>query len=196
MEHRTSTGSAHTGSSQSGLMNSVKERAAAQLSTQKGRATDSLDVLAQAVRGTTQQLRTDQHDTIAQYVERAADQLERFSSTVRDKDLDELLHDARDFARRQPALFIGGSFVVGLLAARFIKSSRQNASSNDYGASAYGGGREWARSSEHGAADGARADTAYGSGYVAGDEDRTTYGSQATPIYRPEDYRSPSTERY
>jgi len=37
--------------------------------------------------------------------------------------MDQMLRDARNLARRQPALFIGGSFAVGLLAARFVKSS-------------------------------------------------------------------------
>ena len=100
---------------------SVKQRATAQLDSQKGRATDSISTIAHAVRGTTSQLRNEQHDVLAQYVEKAADQLERFSANLRDKDMTELLNGARSFARRQPALFVGGSLVAGLLAARFLK---------------------------------------------------------------------------
>jgi len=108
------------------LMNTVKQRASEQLDTQKTRATDGLSLIAGAVRQSTQNLRNEQHDGLAQYVERAADQLERFSSTIRDKDLDQLLRETRQLARRQPAIFIGGSFAVGLLAARFLKSSRRD----------------------------------------------------------------------
>ena len=122
----TQAGSTQTGSTQAGIVNTVKDRATAQLSTQKGRATEGLDVLASAVRQTTQQLRSDQHDTIAEYVDRAAEQLEKFSASIRNKDVNDLMRDATQFARRQPALFIGGSFVVGMLAARFLKSSRQD----------------------------------------------------------------------
>ena len=107
-------------------MNTVKERAAAQLDTQKSRATDGLSAITGAVRQTTAQLRTDHHEGLADYVDRAADQLDRFSTAIREKDVDELLRDARHFARRQPAVFIGGSFAVGLLAARFLKSSRRS----------------------------------------------------------------------
>jgi hypothetical protein len=121
------------------LMNTVKERATEQLDTQKSRATDGLSVIAGAVRQSTQQLRSDQHEALAQYVDRAADQLERFSNAIRDKDIEELLRDARQFARRQPALFIGGSFAVGVLAARFLKSSRQ-ADGGMYDESGYGAG--------------------------------------------------------
>jgi hypothetical protein len=42
---------------------------------------------------------------------------------VREKDVNEMLRDVQQFARRQPALFIGGSFAAGLLAARFLRSS-------------------------------------------------------------------------
>lgn len=109
-----------------GIAGKVKERATAQLSTQKDRATDSLGSVASAVRQTGQRLREEQNETVAQYVEQAADQLERLSSSLREKDVAELLQDAQRLARRQPALFIGGSFAVGLIAARFLKSSRRD----------------------------------------------------------------------
>src|SRR3954464_9970283 len=123
-----STGSTSRRSAMDNLMNTVKQRAAAQLDTQKTRATDGLSVMANAVRQTTQTLRNDHHESLAQYVDRAADQLERFSNVIRDKDMDQMLRDARNLARRQPALFIGGSFAVGLLAARFVKSSPRDGS--------------------------------------------------------------------
>jgi hypothetical protein len=109
-----------------GLVSNVRQRATAQLDTQKGRATDGLSALSQAARQTTQQLRSTQHETIADYIDRAAQQLDRFTERIRNKDVDELLRDAQQLARRQPALFIGGSFVAGLLAARFLKSSQQD----------------------------------------------------------------------
>ena len=107
----------------SGIVGRVKESATAQLATQKDKATDGLGSVAQAMRQTTQHLRTQQHDTVARYAEQAADQIERFSQRLRDKDVGELLDDAQQLARRQPALFIGGAFAIGLLGARFLKSS-------------------------------------------------------------------------
>jgi hypothetical protein len=106
-----------------GIMDKVKDGAVSQLSTQKDRATDGIGSVAQAVRQSTQQLREQQHDTIAQYVDQAAAQLERFSNTLREKNVSELLGEAQRFARRNPALFIGGAFAVGLMSARFFKSS-------------------------------------------------------------------------
>ena len=125
-----------SGASQGGIVGKVRERATAQLSTQKDRATDQLGTIVQAVRHSGERLRQDQHETVAQYVEKAAEQLERFSTNLREKDVSELVGDAQRLARRQPALFIGGSFAVGLLAARFLKSSQER--SGDYGSAAYG----------------------------------------------------------
>lgn len=124
MEHSIErTGSETT---QRGVMDRVKERATAQLSAQKDRATDGLGSVAQAVRQSAEPLRQNQQDTIAQYVEKAADQLEQFSSRLRERNLGDLVNDAQQLARRQPALFIAGAFAVGVIGARFLKSSSQN----------------------------------------------------------------------
>ena len=108
------------------VVTTVKERATAQLDTQKGHATEGLDAITQAVRQTTAHLRSDEHDTLARYIDQVADQLDRLSSSVRQKSVNELMQDVRQLGQRQPALFIGGSFAVGLLAARFLKSSQRN----------------------------------------------------------------------
>jgi hypothetical protein len=117
MEQRNRTGNA-------GLMDRVRESATTQLDAQKSRATEGIGSVAQAVRQSTQQLRDQQHETIAQYVEQAADQLERFANRLKDKNIGDLLNETQDLARRRPALFIGSAFALGLLGARFIKSSR------------------------------------------------------------------------
>jgi hypothetical protein len=111
----------------SGVMDRVKEGATAQLSSQKNRATEGLGSLAEAVRKTSEPLRESNHATLAEYVEKAADRIERFSSDLKQRDLGDLVNDAQRFARRQPALFLGGAFAVGIIAARFLKSSSERA---------------------------------------------------------------------
>jgi hypothetical protein len=108
-----------------GIMEKVREGATSQLSTQKDRATEGIGSIAQAVRQSTQHLRDNQHDTIAEYVDQAANQLEQFSNRLKQKDVSELLRDAQQLAKKQPAVFIGAAFAVGLLGARFLKSSRE-----------------------------------------------------------------------
>lgn len=38
----------------------------------------------------------------------------------------DLAREAQDLARRRPVLFIGSAFALGLLGARFLKSSAEN----------------------------------------------------------------------
>jgi len=108
------------------MIDRVKERAVAQLSTQKDRATEGLGSVTDFVRQGTRQLRDQQHDTLAGYVEQAADQIDRFSQQLRNKDVSELVADAQRLARRNPAVFIGSAFALGVVGARFFKSSSQS----------------------------------------------------------------------
>jgi len=121
-----------------GLMDKVRQGATSQLGTQKNKATDGIGTVAQAVRQASQQLRTQQHETIASYIDQAANQLEQFSTRLRDKDVGELVPDAQQFAKRQPAVFIGSAFAIGLLGARFLKSSRRTQQYGGNGGNSYG----------------------------------------------------------
>ena len=131
-----------TTSSGGGIVGRVRDQATSQLNTQKNRATDGLGSVAQAVRGTTDRLRDEHHDTVARYVEQAADHIERFSTRLKQKDVGELMGDAQRLARRQPALFIGGAFAIGLLGARFLKSSAPAADTPVRSYGAIGGSSE------------------------------------------------------
>jgi hypothetical protein len=105
------------------FMARVQERAGERLSTQKDRAAEGVTTVAHAVRQTAAQLREAKREPFAKYVDSGAQQLERFSEFLRNKDAAELWRDAQAYARRRPAVFVGSAFAVGLLAARFLKSS-------------------------------------------------------------------------
>jgi hypothetical protein len=112
------------------IMDKMRDAATAQLSSQKERATDGLGSISQAVRQSTHQLRDQEHDVMAHYVEQAAEQIDRLSQRLRDRDVGELVGDIQQMARRRPALFIGGAFAVGLIGARFLKSSGRTSPRN------------------------------------------------------------------
>jgi hypothetical protein len=61
---------------------------------------------------------------MSRMIESAADGLERFSGSLREKDLDGLVRDAESFARRQPIVFFGAAIAAGFLAVRFMKATR------------------------------------------------------------------------
>jgi hypothetical protein len=119
----------------------ARQKAKDQLATQKERAAGTLDGVAQALRQTGQHLREQDQGPVGRYADRAADQVERFSSHLHERDVDQLTGEAENFARKRPALFLGGTFALGLLGARFLKSSSgQGSGSSQHGSSSGGDG--------------------------------------------------------
>jgi hypothetical protein len=101
----------------------AKEQARSRMGGQLTRAGDELDSVAKAVTQVGQQLRGQDQDGLAQYTDKAAGQINRLAGYLRNAEADDVMRDAQRFARQQPALFLGGAFVLGVLAARFLKSS-------------------------------------------------------------------------
>jgi hypothetical protein len=101
----------------------LREQAKSRLGSQKDRALDGVGGVTDAIRQTTQSLRDQQHDAVARYIEQATEQIDRVTRQLREKDVVELLEDAQQLARRQPMVFVGAAFALGLFGARFLKSS-------------------------------------------------------------------------
>lgn len=62
----------------------------------------------------------------AEYSSMAAQKIDRVANYFESKDVRAMYQDVEHFARKNPAIFIGGAFAFGILAARFIKSSSSN----------------------------------------------------------------------
>ncbi|MCL4298524.1 MAG: hypothetical protein KJ077_22495 [Anaerolineae bacterium] len=101
----------------------AQDQAKSAVAARKDQAVGQLGSVAQAFRTTSNELRNQDNGMIAQYADKAAEQVDRFSSYLEERDIDQLLGDAENFARSKPELFLGGAFLVGLLVGRFIKSS-------------------------------------------------------------------------
>ena len=100
-----------------------REKAKGQIATQKERASGELQGIAQALHQTGSQLREQDQGSIGQYAEQTAEQVERLSNYLSEKDSEQLISGVEDFARQRPAIFLGSAFVLGAAAARFLKSS-------------------------------------------------------------------------
>ena len=59
------------------------------------------------------------------YIDQAVGKLNEVGTTIQNKDIDEVIRDTENFARIQPAAFLGAATLLGFLAARFLKSSGQ-----------------------------------------------------------------------
>jgi hypothetical protein len=109
-----------------GLMDSARDGAHRQLTTQKDRAVSGLSSLVGALRDSGKQLKAEDSG-IASFTDGAANQLERFVEGLRTQDVRSMATDLGRFARRRPGVFVGAAFLAGLAAARFLKSSADDA---------------------------------------------------------------------
>lgn len=154
------------------VSDTAQQQVGTQVNSQLSRAGDMLEQLASAVRRSGDQMR-DQQPQVAEIADTAAQQVDRASQFLRRTDMNGLIREAEDFARQQPAVFLGGALALGLIASRFLKASPQSdrgsfarGLSSGYGGYGTGyGGRGYARGG-------------YGAGRWSGPE--TAYGGRST----------------
>jgi hypothetical protein len=117
----------------SNLASRTTEQAKSQLANHKHNASQRMVPIQSALRESAQQLRNQGQGQVGDYAEKAADQLERFSTYLRQTEVDEIMEEARGFARRRPGLFLGSAAAIGFFATRFLKSTSEEAPSAGYG---------------------------------------------------------------
>ena len=111
----------------------VKEQARTAVRQQQEMAAEKLSSVAQAVRDSAERLREDEEaPSIAGLIEQAADRIESFSTYLREQDLRDMIDNVQNWARRNPTIFLGGSFILGLVVARLLKSTREAYEREDF----------------------------------------------------------------
>lgn len=91
----------------------------------KDRTARALGAVADSLRSAGNDLRGRDEGMISQLVDRAADRASQIADHLNNSDPNALLDDVENFARREPMMFVAGAFAIGLVAARFLKSSRR-----------------------------------------------------------------------
>lgn len=109
------------------------KKATSVIGEQKANLTEGLSSVADSIRKMGESLRGTEQPTgvanlTAQYSDTLADKVEQISGYIDKKDLSGLVRDIRNLAHNNPALFLGGAFTLGILAARFLKSGNSNQS--------------------------------------------------------------------
>lgn len=110
----------------------AKERARSTGEQQKGRATDEIEMLATALHDAGSRLDREDMAT-GKFIHAAADRLQDFSTRLDSRDIDGLVREGRQWARRNPTAFLGSAVAVGFLASRFLKASSDDNEWDDYG---------------------------------------------------------------
>jgi hypothetical protein len=106
----------------SGAVGPLKDRMREIAEQQKDAGADQISSIAEAVHDAAHELEG-KLPAAADYIHSAAERLERASSDMRSRDIDDLLSACGDFARREPAAFFGGAMIAGFAFTRFLKSS-------------------------------------------------------------------------
>jgi hypothetical protein len=104
------------------LSHKAGDKARSRVGEEKDRVSGGMRTVAEALRKGSQDLPADR-DQYAPLLNKVADRIESASGYLDSRDVDTLTHDARRFAREHTPLFLGGAFALGVLGARFLKSS-------------------------------------------------------------------------
>lgn len=116
-------------STASDATDTAKQKATQALDQNRETAADEVEGLASAARAAASNLSEQDKEGLSQYVTELADNVGSLASGLRNKNVDQLIHDAKDIAHKNPALFIGGSIAIGLGLSRFAKASSHHSES-------------------------------------------------------------------
>jgi hypothetical protein len=101
----------------------ARDRAGSSLAESKGQLADQVEGIASVFRRTADQLHGEDRRTIANITNAVARQADQAGNYLRRSDARAVREDLEDITRRRPALVLGGAAALGLIAARFFKSS-------------------------------------------------------------------------
>lgn len=101
----------------------LKARAGTVVDDGRHRVADRAGTLARALHGTADNLEQEGDRQLSQWVHQAAEQVDRVVGYLNGHDAGGLVRDMEDLARRNPALFLGGTYAAGMVLGRFLRAS-------------------------------------------------------------------------
>jgi ElaB/YqjD/DUF883 family membrane-anchored ribosome-binding protein len=104
------------------LFGQAGDKARSFADTGKERATGALDEFSTLMRDAATSVDEKLGEQYGAYARSAADQISGFAESLRGKQVDDLLDDARDFVKKSPAVAVGVAAGVGFVLARLLKS--------------------------------------------------------------------------
>jgi len=117
----------------------IKEEAMSTYMAQRDRVVESLTALATALKKTSENLIKDAEGStqegnaamaLGPFVEEAADRVTQSANFLRDQDMSGLMREAQTLAKKQPLLFLGAMFGVGIAGARMFKGMSESGNSS------------------------------------------------------------------
>jgi hypothetical protein len=121
----------------------AKDQVNAQFDTRKDKAVETIGNVATAIRETSDKLKG--VGPLGDVAGRAADGIESVAEFFEGKQIGDIVRDVEKFARREPALFVGAAFALGLIGGRFLKSSHRTSATGAGGQYGRSGGGSYGR---------------------------------------------------
>ncbi len=114
----------------------VAEKAKGMATEQKDLFVDQLSGVSTALNRVAEELETNGEGT-AHYARMIADGADKLTATVRYNNVDDIMHMAEDFGRKQPVAFMGAAALLGFVASRFLLASASRRAEQGQGQSSY-----------------------------------------------------------
>ncbi|MFN8677720.1 MAG: hypothetical protein U0Z70_15190 [Thermomicrobiales bacterium] len=105
------------------IVSQARKQVAASVASQTSRGARIATVLGSSLHDAGSQLREQDEAAVATYLDQAADQVEDVGAMLENQQYGELIGAVQGLARRQPVLFFAAAVAIGVVAARFLRSS-------------------------------------------------------------------------
>lgn len=110
------------------ILEQAKGQATSKADQQKQTLASGMQSVAHAFRSMGEDLRGKEAGPVANYAaeigQAIGGQVEQIAKYLDKRDIGQIVRETEAYATRSPAMFLGGAFVVGLAASRFLKSSQ------------------------------------------------------------------------
>ncbi len=87
----------------------------------KNKASEALGTMSRVVENAADLVEEKVGATYGNYARQAAASVSSLADTIQNKDVDDLVEDARDFVRKQPMVAIGAAVAIGFVLTRLVR---------------------------------------------------------------------------
>jgi len=112
------------------IVSQAREQVTANVKSQTARGASIATVLSSTLQDAGAQLREQDEAAVATYLDQAAGQVQQISTMLENQEYGQLIGTVQGFARRQPVLFFAAAVTVGVVGARFLRSSASQGTSS------------------------------------------------------------------
>lgn len=105
------------------LKDTAQQQAESAFAQQRESAAEQTKILGAVFQKAADEFDRQKQPFCSQQARKLAQTADRFSQTMREKDLHSMCKEAESYGRKEPALFIGGAIAAGFLVTRFLRSS-------------------------------------------------------------------------